>query len=106
MGRSVQRASHSTSSFGKIPVDRARAARIESLRQTAAWDDLTAEIREAEDRLWKQHIADIKGGLPLDQRKLDFMRGALHAANLLLKQPEKADRVLKRDDEPDNEKEQ
>lgn len=78
-------------------MDETRAARISSLKGTTAWDDLTKELEEAEERFWKRHIADVKNGVAVDQRKLDFMLGKLDAIRTLLKQPEKASRVMERD---------
>jgi hypothetical protein len=48
--------------------EKVRAARIESLKHTPAWDELASVLQQQEDKFWTRHISDLKNGDALDQR--------------------------------------
>jgi hypothetical protein len=84
-------------------VDPKTAARIESLKHSPAWDDLAQVLQEAEDKFWHRHIADVKAGNTIDQRELDRALGKLDGIRALLSAPEKAARILLREQEKEKE---
>ena len=75
---------------------RAKFARIESLQQSSAWDDLTLMFTDIETKFWKAHIADLKLGKPIDQRKLDRALGMFDGIRDICAAPAKAALKLER----------
>ena len=83
-------------------MDEKRAFSIESLKHTPAWDELAAELEAAEEKWWTRYRAELKLGKELDQRELDYMRGKFDGIRQLLKQPERAARVIEKTKETDD----
>ena len=83
-------------------MDAKTAARIESLKHSPAWDDLTAELEAQEEKFWKIHIADLKHGKEIDQRELDRSLGKLDGIRAILRAPEKAAAILLRIEEEES----
>lgn len=81
-------------------MDEKRAARIRQLQHVPAFAELAEELKDAEDRYWKLHIANLKAGAPLDQREIDFMRGKFDAIRTILAQPDRAARIMDKPKEP------
>ena len=79
---------------GKKRVRLARASRLESLLHTPAWDELREVLEEQEEKFWNQHLAAVRRGEEIDQRKLDRALGKLDGIRALLDAPEKAARIL------------
>lgn len=77
-------------------MDDRTAREISALVGNHAWDFLKAEVEKAEENYWKGIAARVKAGEIVDQREIDFMRGQFNGARLVLRQPEKAVRVLAR----------
>jgi hypothetical protein len=73
-----------------------RSARIESLKNTLAWDELASVLQEQEDKFWTRHIADLKNGDAIDQRKLDRALGKLDGIRAILSAPGKAATIMER----------
>lgn len=73
-----------------------RAARIESLKHTPAWDELAFVLQQQEEKFWKRHIADLKKGDALDQRALDRALGKLDGIRAILSAPGKAASIMER----------
>jgi hypothetical protein len=73
-----------------------RAARIESLKHTPAWDELASVLQQQEEKFWKRHIADLKNGDALDQRALDRALGKLDGIRAILSAPGKAASIMER----------
>ena len=81
---------------GKTHDQKIRAARIESLKHTPAWDELASVLQEQEDTFWTRHIADLKLGKALDQRELDRALGKLEGIRAILSAPDKAASMMER----------
>lgn len=79
-------------------MDAKTAARIEALRHTPGWDDLTEWLNEIDEKYWHRLLADMHGpkAKPVDQREIDFARGIKHGIRHLLMAPEKAAKVYER----------
>jgi len=75
---------------------RAKIARIESLQHSPAWDDLIEMFEQIEERFWRAHIADLRNGKAIDQRKLDRALGMFDGIRDICKAPVKAARKLER----------
>jgi hypothetical protein len=73
-----------------------RAARIESLKHTPAWDELASVLQQQEEKFWTRHIADLKNGDALDQRELDRALGKLDGIRAILSAPGKAASIMER----------
>ena len=69
---------------------------IQSLLKHPAWKLLEQEILLAEERYSKVITARIVGGIPMDQRELDFMRGRFDGAKMILRQPGRAISLLEK----------
>lgn len=82
-------------------MDAKTAARIESLKHSPAWDDLLAEFERQEEKFWKTHINDMKVGKAINQRELDRALGKLDGIRAILRAPDKAASILKREQEGD-----
>jgi hypothetical protein len=82
---------------------RVRNARIESLQRSPAWDDLIDMFEQIEERFWRIHIADLRAGKAIDQRKLDRALGMFDGIRDVCKAPVKAARKLERLNESDSE---
>ena len=91
-----------SASLSRCRVDSKTAARIESLKSTPAWDDLTAVLQAAEEKFWKVHVADVKAGKEIDQRQLDRALGRLDGIRALLSAPEKAAAIMLREQTKDD----
>lgn len=80
---------------GGLPaMSKARANRLDALRNAPGWADLEKEFAAAENRFAKRQLARIMAGEPVDQREADYMRGKLDAARTILRQPARATRYL------------
>ena len=81
-------------------LDKTAAARIEALRHTPGWDDLTSLLADLENSYWQRVLADMKTGKdkakPVDQREIDYARGLSDGIRALLSAPEKAARIYER----------
>jgi len=75
---------------------RAKIARIESLQQSPAWDDLIEMFEQIEEKFWRAHIADLRNGKAIDQRKLDRALGMFDGIRDICRAPVKAARKLER----------
>lgn len=82
-------------------MDARTAARIEALKHSLGWEDLTAEFERQEEKFWKVHIADMKVGKAIDQRELDRSLGKLEGIRAILRAPEKAAAIMLRVQEGD-----
>ena len=82
-------------------MDKVRADAIAKLKHHPAFKDLAAEVAEAEQRYWRNVVARLKAGEAIDQRELDEARGHFKAADLFVKYPDKALRMLERAKEND-----
>ena len=82
-------------------MDAKTAARIEAIRHSLGWEDLTAEFERQEEKFWKIHIADVKTGKAIDQRELDRALGKLDGIRAILRAPEKAAAIMLRAQEGD-----
>jgi len=82
---------------------RAKIARIESLQQSPAWDDLISMFEEIEEKFWRAHIADLRAGKAMDQRKLDRALGMFDGIRDICKAPVKAAQKLERFNESNEE---
>jgi len=82
---------------------RAKIARIESLQQSPAWDDLIEMFEQIEEKFWRAHIADLRNGKAIDQRKLDRALGMFDGIRDICKAPVKAARKLERLNESNEE---
>lgn len=81
-------------------MDAKTAARIEALRHSLGWEDLTAEFERQEELFWKRHIADVKDPKKeIDQRELDRSLGKLDGIRAILRAPEKAAAIMLRAEE-------
>jgi hypothetical protein len=80
-----------------------RAARIESLKHTPAWDEMASVLQQQEDKFWQRHIAGLKKGDALDQRALDRALGKLDGIRAILSAPEKAASIMERLDREEEE---
>ena len=83
-------------------MDHRTAARIEALRHSAGWEDLTAVLEEQEEKFWKRHIAAVKRGDEIDQRELARSVGKLDGIRAILSAPEKAATILLRANEEES----
>ena len=75
---------------------RAKIARIESLQHSPAWDDLIEMFEEIEERFWRAHVADLRAGKAIDQRKLDRALGMFDGIRDICKAPVKAAQKIER----------
>jgi len=82
---------------------RAKIARIESLQHSPAWDDLIEMFEEIEERFWRAHVADLRAGKAIDQRKLDRALGMFDGIRDICKAPVKAAQKIERFAENDEE---
>ena len=69
---------------------------IQSLLKHPAWKLLEEEILLAEERYSKAISARVMGGIPIDQREFDFMRGRFDGAKMILRQPGRAISLLEK----------
>jgi hypothetical protein len=81
---------------GKTHDQKVRAARIESLRNTPAWDELTTELQKQEEKFWARHRADVAQGKYPDAHDLARAMGKLDGIRALLRAPEKAASIMER----------
>lgn len=79
------------------------AARIQALTTVSGWDDLKEILAAQEERFWDRHRADVKLGKPIDQRELDRAMGKLDGIRAILGAPDKADVIMRRSDEQEEE---
>lgn len=79
-------------------MDDKNALGIQSLLKHPGWKLLEEEIEHAHDRYMKTISARISGGIVLDQRELDFMRGRFDGAKMILRQPGRAISWLEKHD--------
>jgi len=86
---------------------RAKIARIESLQQSPAWDDLIEMFEQVEEAFWRRHVADLRADKDckkeFDQRKLDRALGMFDGIRDILKAPVKAAQKLERFNESNEE---
>ena len=82
---------------------RVKIARIESLQHTPAWDDLIEMFEQVEEKFWRAHVADLKSGKEIDQRKLDRALGMFDGIRDICRAPVKAAQKLERLNESDSE---
>jgi hypothetical protein len=76
---------------------KARAARIESLKHTPAWDELASVLGEQEEKFWARHRADVAAGKFPTDVELARSMGKLDGIRALLSAPEKAAAILLRE---------
>lgn len=75
---------------------RLKLNRIDSLQQSPAWDDLKVMFEDIEAAFWRRHVADVKRGKEIDQRKLDRALGMFDGIRDIIAAPAKAAEKLER----------
>ncbi len=83
-------------------MDAKAAARIQALKMSAGWTDLTEVLTELEEKFWKRHRADLKMGKPIDQRELDRTLGKFDGIRVILGSPDKAAAIMLRKAQEDD----
>ena len=81
---------------GKTHDQKVRAARIESLKGTVAWDELADELKQQEEKFWTRHRADVAQGKYPDALDLARAMGKLDGIRAILRAPEKAATIMER----------
>lgn len=87
----------------KAHAEKMRAARIESLKHTPAWDELASVLREQEEKFWKRHRADVQIGKYPPEMELARAMGKLEGIRAILSAPEKAASIMERLDREEEE---
>jgi len=87
----------------KAHEEKLRAARIESLKHTPAWDELTSVLQEQEEKFWKRHRADVQIGKYPPELELARSMGKLEGIRAILSAPEKAASIMERHSESNSE---
>ena len=80
----------------KVHAERVRASRIESLKHTPAWDDLTAILQEQEEKYWVAHRKQLAMGKYPDALEMARAMGKLDGIRAILSAPEKAASIMER----------
>jgi len=83
-------------------MDAKAAARIQALKLSQGWDDLTEALNETVAKRWNRVQADIQVGKPVDQREIDFARGVTYGIRVLLNAPAKAASIYERLNQEDD----
>lgn len=75
---------------------RVKTARIMELKNTKAWDDLTAQLEGQAEKFWNAKVQEARTGKALDQREIDYARGKLDGIRAILRAPERAASIMAR----------
>ena len=76
--------------------ERVRAARIESLKHTPAWGELTEVLQQQEEKYWVAHRKQLARGKYPDALEMARAMGKLDGIRAILRAPERAASIMER----------
>lgn len=76
--------------------DTVRARRIAALKDQQGYLELMEDLQAAEQRAWARMQTEWRMGAPVDQRKVDELRGVSETIKKLRKGPERAAAQIER----------
>jgi len=74
-------------------------SRIAALKTDPGWAELTEALTAADEKAWARFATELRHGTPYDPELLAELKGTSKAIKLILDAPDKAARVVARENE-------